>query len=229
MVKKNEKNGDPASSTEWEEFASFVIEFQRLSPNSGQTNNHSNRFRTLVHHMENAQWASWPGIELSELLQWIETQADEAKTQNAPPSLPSPTQASDADESGIAIRYIRVYEAAERQAVSRPGSSFFGVITAESPLTIEISVDVTGENKLNFVAANNILNFSIKLTRADTQQAVSLGPIAPIQTRKNKTTYLASVNSIRLASGIYKLSGVVTLSSSPMTTENIGPSLLQVV
>jgi hypothetical protein len=59
----------PSNNTEWKPFASFVVEFQtRILAGLAA------EYRTKAHHIEEDTCANWPGLERTQLCQWLQEQ-----------------------------------------------------------------------------------------------------------------------------------------------------------
>jgi hypothetical protein len=65
----NTATNDPTGADSWKPFASFVVEYQTRSPAGGRQTQ-----RTKVHHIESDTCATWPGIEATQLCQWMREQ-----------------------------------------------------------------------------------------------------------------------------------------------------------
>jgi hypothetical protein len=62
----NSEINQPSNNDDWKPFASFVVEFQ-MRTHTDQRAEH----RTKAHHIEEDTCAHWPGLESTQLCQWM--------------------------------------------------------------------------------------------------------------------------------------------------------------
>jgi hypothetical protein len=211
----------PLRLTEWQPFASFVVEFQERKL-AGQPKTQ----RTKVHYMEADEGMYWPDLAHAELAAWIKKQVGE--TTVAPPMqvepvaerplpIPEPIEASVSR-----LLAWQPLQATEPQLLYEAERPFWGYLHAEQPfsLTIELLLDNVPEGETAVAAELHARNLStgVNVPLPLTMESLSGG--------QNGATAVLSEGV--LPAGYYRF-GLLLKQSQPRSIQFVELPQLQVV
>jgi hypothetical protein len=206
-----ENNGiDPGIKAEvWKPIASFVVEFQE-SVHEGRPA----ECRTAVHHIEADVGTTWPGIEKTQLCQWMEQRASIKEIKEPVPAVIVPQQETAAT---LRVTKARLLQSPDYSAtlnvpdVERP---FMGHVNHEKPITLEVDFELSesaSEGKLaplEYKAQCHVHNLMSR------KKAFFLDMKATSPTDEDPA-YKSTLLEVLLEPGMYKL-GILVSGKRPL-------------
>jgi hypothetical protein len=192
----------------WEPFASFVVEFQARGA-EGQ----AQETRTAIHHIESDTDTHWPGVETSQVCQWMADQLpagmreqgqEPRRTQARPVKMPVGEE--------VKITQVRVFQPPQNttspQRIEADGT-FDGSVQGDQPFTLEVDFE------LDVAAAADRAKAEIECMAQSyaydpsKQASISLGDTGLLELDKGQPTYTLKLPQATLQCGQYRLYVVV--------------------
>jgi hypothetical protein len=208
---------DPASTTDnpattedgWEPFASFVVEFQARGA-EGQ----AQELRTAIHHMESDTDTYWPGIETSQVCQWMVDQLPasvQERGQESHREQAQPVKTPVAEK--VKITQVRVFQPPENSLSPQrieAGGTFQGAVRGGQPFTLEVDFELdvaAAAGKTKGPIECSARSYAYDLAQ---QASISLGDTELIALDKGQSAYTLTLPQATLQCGKYRLWVLVT-------------------
>lgn len=217
------------SVNHWQAFASYVVEFQMRTAEAAQS---MPEYRTVVHHMEADIGQTWPGINTTDLCEWILAQADPAAPE-APLVAPQAVTTVEVETPlRLAINQLRLIQqpdVAVKLSINEAHRTFPGGIKSSEPLALEVDFILSGQAVPELINRQTQYNAQFHLRNLATGTSIHLGDstLTPLVAEKDGDT--TRLSNIRLAPGLYRLRAIVSVHSRPPIIDFIEVPLLQVV
>ena len=202
---------------DWQEYASFMVYFERKEENGVEEKRTTVR-RTGIHHIETGDQSTWPGIAVDRACQWLDTRLSEAVK---PPPREKATKGQEASIPSVlpvlAIDEIRVLQ---RPGINAPQTlrtqegSFAGYVYGNEPLAFEVSFEVTGPGAAGVIKTCKEYDVSFYARDLDTAVITHLGTTASGQIEEGKYKYRSQLRSAMLPVGLYGLRIIVTFKDA---------------
>ncbi len=214
---------------EWKPFASFVVEFQARQ-GAGRQEVH----RTTVHHMEADRSERWPGIETTQLCQWMLDQISEhirPELEAEPPAETEPVAAS--YPVSVEMTRVQAFQPADADMpVGRgeAGEPFLGIVRSDQPFALQISFTLSRPAVVAELADRQITyRAQFHAHSLSTGVTTHLGDVGPLPVVAGKRSYTAALPAVSLGPGMYRLQIVASLQGIPSTVGYLEVPLFQVV
>jgi hypothetical protein len=191
----------------WEPLASFVIEFQACGQGAQET-------RTAVHHVESDTDTHWPGIESSQICQWMVDQLP-ARVKGAAkkPQTNQSTSASRPVAEQLRISQVRILQpAGDAQSALRieRGKRFTGSVHSSAPFALEVDLELVAAaaaSKAKRPVQCCALSYAYDAT---SQVTIPLGDTELVSLDAKAAAYTVSLPEAALPHGTYRLWVLVT-------------------
>jgi hypothetical protein len=217
-----------AGRTEWQPFASFVVEFQ-----ARQVQGQAAERRTTVHYMEVDRSKTWPGIEGEQLCQWMLDQVDERAQRRTEPEEGPRVEARRAagPPVTVAITQIQAFQPPKTRTptgIGRAGQPFTGFVRSDEPFALEVSFALAGPAVPEVTKKQVTYRAQFYAHNPPTGECARLGDTEPGTLAEGELAYTARLPQAALGPGVYRLWALVTLQSTPPSMGQFEVPLLQV-
>lgn len=227
----------PEKTKEWNEFATFVVCFERKNVGGKEEKRTKIEHRTGIQHMETEEQASWPGIETDEACKWMlkrlgpRVTADDEEDSSVKATSTTKTAAI----SGPANIEITGIQVLQPPSTDRPQDLFAqnhsvsGYVKADVPFSLTISFQIFGPGAA--AAARKNLEFGAVFHAINllTHTPIRLGASQPGSLQKNIFSYTANLDPITLSAGTYQLKVLTTIQDAQTIWNHIEVPLFQVI
>jgi hypothetical protein len=217
-----------AGRTEWQPFASFVVEFQ-----ARQVEGQAAERRTTVHYMEVDRSKTWPGIEGEQLCQWMLGQAGERVQRGPEPEEGAPIEARPVASPPVTVEItqIQAFQPPKTRTpigIGRAGQPFSGFVRSDEPFELVVSFALAGPAATEIAKKQVTYRAQFYARRRPTGERAHLGDTEPGALVEGDLTYTTKLPQAALGPGVYRLWALVTLQSTPPSMGQFEVPLLQV-
>ncbi len=217
------------SVNHWQAFASYVVEFQTRTLEAAQS---MPEYRTVVHHMEADIGQTWPGINTTDLCEWILAQA-RPPAPEAPMNAPLAVATVDGDAPlRLAINHLRLIQppdVAVKLLIHEAHRPFPGGIKSADPLALEVAFTLSGQAVPEMINRQTLYNAQFHLRNLATGTSLHLGDSTLTPLVAGQDSYATQLANISIPTGLYRLRAIVSVHSRPPMIDFIEVPLLQVV
>ncbi len=234
---KSEASAALSKTKEWNEFATFVVCFERKNVGGKEERRTKIEHRTGIQHMETEEQASWPGIETDEACKWMLKRLGQKATSDNEEDSPI-TEVSTTEVSTVSAPVnIEIIEIQVLQPIltDRPRELFAqnhavsDYVKAEEPFSLAVSFQIIGPGAA--AAARKNLEFGAVFHAINllTHTPIRLGASQPGSLQKNIFSYTANLDPITLSAGTYQLKVLTTIRDAQPIWNHIEVPLFQVI
>jgi hypothetical protein len=233
--KGREANSSPRQS-EWQPFASFVVEFQ-----ARQVSGRTKEQRTTVHHMEADKGETWPDIQGERLWHWVLEQLGKEVRQELKKPLPQEPRAVEllaeaqpaaASPVTLAVAQLCAFQppqADKPTAISEAGRPFQGSVKGGESFALATSLALTGPGAAEIAKRQITYRAQFYARSLSTGERTYLGDTRLDTLVEGKMAYTAVLTEASLPPGIYRLRVLTMLQSMRTAPGYLEVPLLQVV
>lgn len=220
---------DIPTTPEWKPFASFEIEYRQRT-REGRTA----EYQTGVRHVDDDKSETWPGLEAEEPWRWMLDQVDrEALPEPEPPThnnerekehteaLSAETRPAAGPDIAIRVTDVQVRQpigAGEPIGIGQPGQSFRSAISSAEPFELGVSYDVIGAAASGEIGGKATFMAKFHVRNLHTGESPELGHAIPSVLIEGTSSYRATLASVELPQGIYRVRLLVSLESTPLSS-----------
>jgi hypothetical protein len=207
----------------WEPFASFVIEFQ-----VHKAKEEVREIRTAIHHIESDTDTYWPGIETSQVCQWIADQLPaDVQEQSRAVRREQPHRVRTPVAEKIKITQIRIFQPPQSSLSPQrveAGKMFQGSVQRDHPFKLEVDFELdvaAAAGKARGPIECNAQSFAYDLAN---QTSLCLGDTGLIVLDDAQPTRTFALPPAQLQHGEYRLWVVV----KPKEARFVAPDYVEV-
>ncbi len=229
---KTESPKSEVSTTEWETFAEFFVDYQRRPASGGGW-----KQRTRVHRMRNGgKDKLWDGIVGEPVSRWMLEQLGEVgllssveEARPLPPTpLPPPTQHPPA--ATLSIRDAELTQHPDNIPVQLDGTGhmFIYPVRSETPFDLHVVFELKGKLGSSNGGAQHF-STQAYATNKTTGETILLGESEPQPSAPSQSRQTIKLPGIRLQQGLYRLQLIVRGTDQPGSLGFLEVPFLQVV
>lgn len=214
-AKAKPEKAAPSAKTikEWNDFANFVICFEKKTAGGKEEKRTKVEHRTGIQHMETEEQASWPGIETDEACKWmlkrLGQKATTASEEDSPATEALTTETSAASASVsieiIEIQVLQPPSSNKPQDISALDRTVGGYVNSEAPLSFRIAFRIIGPGASETAKRNLEFNVVFHAVNVSTSAVTRLGASKLDSLKENEFSYSAELAPLTLSPGMYKL------------------------
>lgn len=220
MTKSEAALALPQKTKEWNEFATFVVCFERKIAGGKEEKRTKIEHRTGIEHHETGEKNSWPGIETDEACRWmLQRLGNElgAITEKTPdietPEAGLPPTAKLSAAASLEITQIQLFHPPSNdhpQELLTQNRTFNGFIKSETLSSLMVTFKLTGDA---IGLAKRKAGYSVAFAAHNlfTSAVIQLGTSEPDFLREGQLTYTAWLAPFAIPSGAYSLKIVATI------------------
>lgn len=235
-AKAEEIPATPEKGSEWNEFASFMVYFERKVVGGKEERRTTIEHRTGIHHMETGEQASWPGIETDQACRWMLRRLGE-KAELFPEEealdVDAPFSAAMAGPESVAIEItgIQVFQpptSDQPQDLFKEKRVFTGYVKGGEPLYFTVNFQLTGWGAAETAKRHKEFGVVFNAEELFTSTVTQLGVSRPDFLKEGQISYTAWLSPLTLSTGVYRLKIVATIRDIQPLWAHADVPLLQV-
>ncbi|MFN0108767.1 MAG: hypothetical protein ACKVZH_07930 [Blastocatellia bacterium] len=238
------------TAKEWNDFANFVICFERKTAGGKEEKRTKIEHRTGIEHMETSERESWPGIETDDACRWMLTRLGDKTSgvaKNIVESVVAPAIEETPDDATLppaikasyvspgatleitGIQVIQPISSDQPHSLFTQNQSFNGFVKSDEPLSFAIIFQLKGEGAVSIAQKRAEYTAVIHSQDLFTSVTSQLGVSEPGRMTIGQLTYIARFSPLRVSPGAYHLKVTVTVRDTPPLWASAEAPLLQTV
>jgi primosomal protein N'' len=224
------------ASTEWQEFASFIVYFERKMQGGVEQQRTTVEQRTAIHHLETSEQSKWQGLAALQACEWMISKLpaqDQPGAELETPDQEVPAVAtSDHDRTVVfgTIDRIRCFQPPDHpvpQDLHGDDTSMTAYLAASTRVTFEAAFTV---RRVAGAEAAGLVRCQVEFRATDLQTStVTLLGVIPVRVEAEQSDAVARLTAVGLPEGNYSLQVTVTALDGATGTWQTEVPLLQVM
>ncbi|MGI9508722.1 MAG: hypothetical protein ACR2QJ_05160 [Geminicoccaceae bacterium] len=217
-------------TSDWEPFASFVVEYRRREADDAAEDH-----QTHVHHVEDDENGTWPGLEAEALGPWMLGRAEraavperEADDHGEAPETLDLTLPPDA-KIAVRLTQVQIRQPVNAEPVSLGGTpeAPSGFIKSTEPFALDATFELIGPDAPDLT--KRAIPYICQFYARDlaTGASIPLGDTMPGSLVKGQLAYGATLYSATLQEGAYRMDVLTIVQSSPPVPGHLEVPILQ--
>ncbi len=194
----------------WEEFAIFVVSFERKGDGDKEEKRTIVERRTGIHHMETGEQGRWPGVDAGQACQWMlerlgEKAEEELEERREAAASPAPAAAEPValEILGIQLRQPPSSEhPSDLFAEDRP---FSGVARGGEPLSLTVTFKIVGARAFEVAKAQREFSVLVDAEDLSTSAVSRISTSTPRTLKEGQLSYTVLLSPSTFSAGVYLL------------------------
>jgi hypothetical protein len=224
------------ASAEWQEFASFIVYFERQMKGGVEQQRTTVEQRTAIHHLETSEQSQWPGLAAQQACEWMIRKLPAQDQPGAEPETPDqagpPGATSDHDRRVVfgTIDRIRFFQPPHHQVpqdLQVDETPMTAYLAASTRVTFEAAFTL---RRVASAEAAGLVRCQVEFRAKDLRTStVTLLGVIPVRVEAEQNDAVARLTAVGLPEGNYSLQVTVTALDGVTGTWHTEVPLLQVM